>query len=299
MGAAVSDYSRVEELSREILDQGGALSVASLRIDSLTSEEVSALRESGHRTVALAPEAGSQRLRDLINKGFDEEDVFRAVSLLSEGGILNLKLYFLIGLPTENADDIVEFLDLVARVREVWLAPQKKLGRLEGITLSVNPFIPKPFTPFQWAAMEEERSLSAKMRTVRASVARTPNVEVIFESVRSAALQAFLSRGDRRVGQTLPLLAAGRNLAAACRETGLNPAFYVTRERGEDRFPLGGSGQRGEQGLPLAGIPARAGGAVHSAMRGRLPPVRGLRMNLKKAFYSTKATKFQKEIQPL
>jgi radical SAM family uncharacterized protein len=238
VGAAVSDYSRVEELSREILAQGGGLSVASLRIDSLTAEEVSALRESGHRTVALAPEAGSQRLRDLINKGLDEEDVFRAVRILSEGGILNLKLYFLIGLPTESADDIAEFLDLVARVREVWLAPQKKLGRLGGITLSVNPFIPKPFTPFQWAAMEEERSLSGKMRTIRAAVARMPNVEVIFESVRSAALQAFLSRGDRRVGQTLPLLAAGRNLAAACRETDLDSGFYVTRERSEgELFP--------------------------------------------------------------
>jgi radical SAM superfamily enzyme YgiQ (UPF0313 family) len=238
VGAAVSDYSRVEELSREILSLGGGISVASLRIDSLTAEETAALRESGHRTVALAPEAGSQRLRDLINKGLDEEAILHAAEILSVGEILNLKLYFLLGLPTEDSNDIDNLLDLVGRIREVWLAPQKKLGRLGSITLSVNPFIPKPFTPFQWAPMEDERSLSEKIRRIRSEVARMANVAVIFESVRSASLQAFLSRGDRRVGKSLPLLAAGRSLAAACREAGLDPGFYVTRERERDEiFP--------------------------------------------------------------
>ncbi len=238
VGAAVSDYSQLEPLQEGILERGGTISVASLRIDSLTRPEVVALRDSGHRTVALAPEAGSQRLRDLINKGLDEGQILSAVRLLAEEGILHLKLYFLIGLPTEKDEDIEELLALTGRIREIWLEEGKKLGRLGSITLSVNPFIPKPCTPLQWSPMDSEKSLEVKMRRIRSAVARMPNTEVGFESLRSAVLQAFLSRGDRRIASTLPLLSAGRNLRAACREAGLDPAFYVTRERGEGEiFP--------------------------------------------------------------
>ncbi|PLX81662.1 MAG: radical SAM protein [Desulfuromonas sp.] len=238
VGAAVSDYSRIEELNQAILQRGGRVSVASLRIDSLTAEEVAALKESGHKTVSLAPEAGSQRMRDLINKGLDEAQILHAVRFLAEGGIPNLKLYFLIGLPGEKEEDIEEMLGLVTRIREVWVAEGKRLGRLGQITLSVNPFIPKPFTPLQWAPMEQEKSLRKKVRRIRSFSARQANVEATFESLRGAALQAFLSRGDRRVGSVLPALAAGENLRAACREAGLDPAFYLYRTRGENEtFP--------------------------------------------------------------
>ena len=238
VGAAVSDYSAIDDLNREIFEREGQVSVASLRMDSLTADEVHALRESGHRTLALAPEAGSQRLRDLINKGIDEEQILAAARLLAAGGILNLKLYFLIGLPTEAQDDIDELLQLTMKVREVWVEEQKKSGRLGTLTLSVNPFIPKPFTPLQWAAMDEAKSLERKMKQIRGAIARMANCEVIFESVRGAVLQAFLSRGDRRVGRVLPHLASGKNLKAACREEGLDPDFYVNRQRPEDEiFP--------------------------------------------------------------
>jgi radical SAM superfamily enzyme YgiQ (UPF0313 family) len=157
---------------------------------------------------------------------------------LAVGGIPNLKLYFLIGLPTENDADLAKLLGLTAKIREVWLEEGRKIGRLGHITLSVNPFIPKPFTPLQWAPMDGEKSLEKKMRALRAGVARLANTAVNFEPLRAAVLQAFLARGDRRVSRLLPLLAAGRNLKAACREAGLDPAFYVTRERGEGEvFP--------------------------------------------------------------
>ncbi len=238
VGAAVSDYSQIEALNREIFQRGGTVSVASLRIDSLTAGEVRALKASGHRTVALAPEAGSQRMRDTINKGIDKAQILQAVALLAEGGIPNLKLYFLVGLPGESAEDIDEMLALVGEIREAWLAEGKKRGRLGTITLSVNPFIPKPFTPFQWAPMSDEKTLKQTFKTIRSAIARLPNTEVNFESLRPAVLQAFLARGDRRVGRTLPILAGGKNLKAACREAGLDPAFYVSRSRGEDElFP--------------------------------------------------------------
>ena len=238
VGAAVSDFSQIEPLNRAILERGGKISVASLRIDSLTANEVEALKVSGHRTVALAPEAGSQRMRDAINKGLDRDQILHAVSLLAEGGIPNLKLYFLVGLPGEQNSDIDELIELIGDIREIWIAEGKKQGKLGNLTLSVNPFIPKPFTPFQWVPMADEKSLKQTFQRIRSAVARMPNTEVIFESLRSAVLQAFLSRGDRRVGRTLPLLTAGDNLKAACRKSGLDPAFYLTRQRGQDeRFP--------------------------------------------------------------
>lgn len=238
VGAAVSDHSQIRPLSALIRERGGKISVSSLRLDALEAEEVRALKASGHRTVSLAPEAGSQRLRDLINKGIDERQILEAAALLAEEGILNLKLYFLIGLPTETDEDLAEMLALTARLREEWLARQKGHGRLGTITLSVNPFIPKPFTPFQWAPMEGEKGLKEKIRRLRSGVARLPNVELQCESLRSAQVQAFFSRGDRRTGRVIPRLAGGENLSAACRAEGLDPSFYILRERGEEEvFP--------------------------------------------------------------
>ncbi len=238
VGAAVSDHPDIVALQQNILAQEGEVGVSSLRLDALRAEEVAALVASGHKTVAIAPEAGSQRLRDLINKGIDEGQILQAVELLAEGGVPNLKLYFLIGLPTECDEDSEELLRLTAALREIWLRAGKKRGRLGSLTVSVNPFIPKPFTPLQWAGMAEAKSLEKTIKRLRAAVARMPNTDIIFESQRAAVLQAFLARGDRRAGAVLPLLAAGENLKAACRATGLDPGFFVTRERGEDEiFP--------------------------------------------------------------
>ncbi|WP_459860571.1 radical SAM protein [Desulfuromonas carbonis] len=238
VGAAVSDYPQIVELEESILAAGGKVSVASLRIDALSEKEVAALAASGHRTVALAPEAGSQRLRDLINKNLDEEQILAAVQRLAAAGIPNLKLYFLIGLPGEEESDIEELLALVGRVREVWLVEGKRRGRLGQITLSVNPFIPKPFTPFQWAAMPADAILKARLGQLRRGIARLGNVELHSESLRAATLQALLSRGDRRVGRILPALASGRPLRAACAAAGFEPSWFVHRQRAAgETFP--------------------------------------------------------------
>jgi radical SAM superfamily enzyme YgiQ (UPF0313 family) len=238
VGAAVTDHPDLAALGREILARGGEVSLSSLRLDALDDEQVAMLRASKHRTIALAPEAGSQRLRDLINKGFDEEQILAAVKKLSEGGIPNLKLYFLIGLPTETAEDIEEILALTARIRGVWLEAGRQRGALGRLLLSVNPFIPKPFTPLQWAPMATEKALQEKVRRLRAGISRLANTELAVEPLRAALLQAFLARGDRRQAAVLPELAAGSNLNAACRRAGLDPAFYSTRERSaEEVFP--------------------------------------------------------------
>jgi len=238
VGAAVSDYPEINELNRRILAAGGQISVASLRIDALDRAEVEALRQSGHRTVAIAPEAGSQRMRDLINKGLDEGQILAAAELLAQAGIPNLKLYFLIGLPTEEMADVEAIAGLAEQVRDRWLDAGRRRGRVGQVTLSVNPFVPKPFTPLQWAPMEPVAGLKRKIALLRGRITRQPHLELHVESPREALLQAVLSRGDRRLGPLLPRLAAGESLAAVCREIGLKPDFYAERQRGADEiFP--------------------------------------------------------------
>lgn len=238
VGAAVADHTQFEPLQQGILERGGDVSVSSLRLDALTTTEVVALKQAGLRTVAIAPEAGSQRLRDLINKGLDEAQILRAVQLLADGDIHNLKLYFLIGLPTEKQDDLEELLALAEKIRLIWREAGRSRGALGTVTLSVNPFIPKPFTPLQWAAMEPEKSLKKRLRFLHSAIARMPNTGLISESIRGSVLQAFLSRGDRRIGRLLPQLAEGGNLRQICKKAGLDLDFYVTRERDEDEiFP--------------------------------------------------------------
>lgn len=231
VGAAVSDYSSLDEVTDQVVASGAEVSVASLRIDTMTSEQVRILKQSGQKTLALAPEAGSQRLRDLVNKHLTEEQIIGAVKILADEGILNLKLYFLIGLPTETSDDNEELIALVSKIRSIWVEAQRPLGRLGTITLSVNPFIPKPMTPFQWAGMAAIPDLKRTIQFLRKQINRMPNMKIQVESVRSAQLQAVLARGDRRISTILPRLAQGENLNAACRGEGIDPSFYAQRQR--------------------------------------------------------------------
>lgn len=231
VGAAVSDYSELEALNTEILNREGEISVASLRIDSLTTAEVEALKKAGHRTLALAPEAGSQRMRDLINKNLSRQQILEAVDLLGKTGILNLKLYFLIGLPHETRADIEEMVDLVADIRQRWLDHGRAHGRLGTLFLSVNPFIPKPSTPFQWVGMAQLRELKKTVRYLQQQVGRLANTELHCESLRAAHLQALLARGDRRIGHLLPDLAAGKPIGSCCSDAGLDLESLVHLDR--------------------------------------------------------------------
>ncbi len=238
VAAAVSDYGGLVDIGRAILDHGGEVSVSSVRIDAITAEQVHVFSDSGHKTLALAPEAGSQKMRDVINKGIDEEQILTAVKMLAEGGIPNLKLYFMIGLPTESDTDIVAIADLTVKIRQIWEEIGKKRGHLGRLQLSVNPFVPKPWTPLQWSPMERRGQLEKKYRLLQKRLRSLPNVDLNFESLRHAEIQGLFARGDRRVGRILPLLAEGHSLKAACRQVGLDPTFYLHRERGEEElFP--------------------------------------------------------------
>ncbi len=217
VGAAVSDYSALDKVAKHICSTGAAISVASLRVDSMSLEQVEMLRATGQKTIALAPEAGSQRLRDGINKNLSTEQIVQAAQMIAAAGIPNLKLYFLFGLPTETDADIHAMLELVEEVRAVWLQAQRSQGRLGEITLSVNPFIPKAMTPFQWHGMAELKVLKRRVTLLRQYVKSTPNVQLQVESLKGSQLQAFLSRADRRAAEVIRSMAGGQNLKGACR----------------------------------------------------------------------------------
>ncbi len=229
VGAAVSDYRHLNELCRFVLEKGGKVSMSSLRIDSLDESLLDILHASGHKTVALAPEGGSQRLRDLIRKGITEEQILTACDIVIGGDILNLKLYFIIGLPTETHQDLEEMVSLVEKIRQRVIAAAKKNRRLGSIVLSVNPFVPKPFTPFQWCGMEPCASLEKKYAFLRRAVGRLSNVKIQFESLREAFLQALLSRGDRRLAPFLVKAYQLGNWKRAAKELKLDMESLVTR----------------------------------------------------------------------
>lgn len=229
VGAAVSDYRDIGRLCRSIVERGAKVSVSSLRIDRLDPDMVDALVACGHKTISLAPEGGSQRLRDLIRKNLTESQILDACDMLISRDILNLKLYVIIGLPTETDTDMAELLRLVMVIRERVVARARANGRLGGITISVNPFIPKPFTPFQWCGMEPLPSLERKVKLLENGLRGVANVHLKVENLKGCYLQALLSRGDRRCAALLADMAAGANLKKAARNRGIDTDTRVYR----------------------------------------------------------------------
>ena len=232
VGAALSDYPEIDELCAGI---EGRVSVSSLRADSVSRTLVERLARSGHKTISIAPEAGSERLRKVINKGITEEDILHATDMVFGSGIPNLKLYFIIGLPTETEADVEEIFSLAEKVHEIQLRHARQAGRIGRITLSVNSFVPKPFTPFQWEPMEPVANLNKKIRRLEKAVRKIGNTNIIHDLPKWEYIQALLSRGDRRTGRLI-LAAHARDgdWKGAAREIGMDMDFYVTRRRAFD-----------------------------------------------------------------
>ncbi|HIJ81156.1 MAG TPA: radical SAM protein [Desulfuromonadales bacterium] len=229
VGAAVSDHAEIGRLCRYIVAKGATVSVSSLRIDRIDEDMLDALITSGHKTISLAPEGGSQRLRDLIRKNLTETQILDACDMLISRDILNLKLYVIIGLPTETDHDLDELVRMVETIRLRMIERGRANKRLGELTLSVNPFIPKPFTPFQWCGMEHLPSLERKVRVLQTRLRPLSNVKLKVESLRESYLQALLSRGDRRLALLLSAMADGANLKKAARLSDIDTDRYVYR----------------------------------------------------------------------
>jgi radical SAM family uncharacterized protein len=232
VGAAISDYPDLLPLGREILHFPKPLSFSSLRVDSLTPELADLVSASGQKTVTLAPEAGSERMRRIVRKGFREEEILRAAEILHDHGIRSFRLYFMIGLPAETPDDVKAIVELTKKIRHHLMKKGRGKKGIEKITLSLNSFVPKPGTPFQWHPFENLRQLNEKIKMIRRGLIQEKGIDVSADVPKWAYLQTLLSRGDRRVGRLL--LAAhqlGGNWPQAFHTVDLNPDFYVYRQR--------------------------------------------------------------------
>lgn len=239
VGAAVSDLPGIGKICEAALKKDIKISFSSFRADALTPELISVLSKSKIKTATIAPDAGSERLRKVINKGITEEDVLCAVETLVENGIPNLKLYFMVGLPTETMDDVEEITALCKRIKHRFLKSSRPKKRIGEITISLNSFVPKPFTPFQWCAMDDVSTLKVKIKKIKSGLKKVANVRVNTDVPRWAYIQALLSRGDRKVANILSLAhKTGGNWPQAFKESSLNPDYYVLRERSLDElFP--------------------------------------------------------------
>jgi len=239
VGACVSDYPWIGELLKVVEDNGMELSISSLRADSLTEDLAASLARGGHRTLTIAPEAGTERLRRTIRKAITDEQILTACDIVRAQGIPNLKTYFMIGQPTETDEDVAAIVDLARRMlgRLRVLDPRgRPFGRL---TLSISSFVPKPWTPFQWAPFAGAGALADKLETIKHGVRPMATVRVLHENPREAALQALLARGDRRVADFLERAARlGGDWRRALRDWDGDLDFHTRRPRGVDeRLP--------------------------------------------------------------
>jgi radical SAM superfamily enzyme YgiQ (UPF0313 family) len=232
---ALCDHPDIEEILTRLVGMGYSISPASLRLDDLTPTIVRLLRQSGERTLTIAPEVGSDRLRRVINKTITNDEILAAAELIFSNGFDNLKLYFMIGLPTETDEDLVAIRDLTLQLRDIMLAHGRSRGNLGRIVGSVNPLVPKPGTAYQWLPMENDASVDRKIKRMRSLMAGIDNVYFNIKSERHSFYQALLSLGDRRVAPAIEAAERnGGNWRAAVAEAGVDADFFVFRDRSAD-----------------------------------------------------------------
>jgi radical SAM superfamily enzyme YgiQ (UPF0313 family) len=231
VGSALGNHPDFTKLCTHITEHGGEISIASIRADAITDEVARLLALSNHRTVTMAPEAGTERLRAVVAKGLRDEQIFSAAEILASHGITNLKLYFMIGLPTETPEDIEAIISLTKQIRHHMGKGGRKVGE---ITLSITPFVPKAWTPFQRHPFEEVKSLKEKIKTIKKGIGKIPRARVIHDLPKWGYVQTLLSMGDRRVGDILFLVhQSGGDWTAALKNSYINPDFWVYREKRE------------------------------------------------------------------
>ncbi len=237
VGTAVSEHPDLSRICEYIVVQNAQAGIGSLRIDQINEKIVDLVKASGIETVALAPEAGSQRMRDVLRKEINEDDIIRATELLMEKEIPNLRLYFMAGLPKEEEQDIDAIIELTKKIQHHALQYSRGRRKFRRITLSINQFIPKPQTPLQWCALADVNEAGKKIKKIVNAFRNDKQIKVIHDVAKWNYVQALLSLGDRRVGKIL--LAVQRldgNWAQALKEVNINPDFYVYRQKSFDEL---------------------------------------------------------------
>jgi radical SAM superfamily enzyme YgiQ (UPF0313 family) len=213
VGSLISDHPDLGQICLNLHQKGLEIGVSSFRVDKISSDLMEILIKSGLKTLTIAPEVGSEKMWKVINKNISREDILKSAQIAAEAGIDNLKLYFMIGLPFEEKEDIEGIVDLIHQIQRIYIKPSSSaqtnnstkgvVSHKRTIILSINPFVPKPHTPFQWSAMNSEIELKAKLKRIETKVKNLKGVHLEKKSIRQAILQGILSVGNRKVGEGL------------------------------------------------------------------------------------------------
>jgi radical SAM superfamily enzyme YgiQ (UPF0313 family) len=276
ISAATSDHPQLEQLLERMMEVGAQVSLSSLRIDRISPFLVEALVKSGTRTITLAPEAGSQRMRDVINKRLTHEQIVHAAELAGRGGIPNVKLYFIVGLPGETDDDVAELAALSGEI----LRRTREHNRYARVAVNLSPHVPKAQTAFQWEAMAEVATSEARIKLVQKQLGPL-GIDVRFEAPASQRVQAILARGDRRLTPVLLETQRLQQFEPNLRKAGLDPEFYLGAMEPNGIMPwslvstgvpewylkqeFGRSRGLGGQDMPVLELPPKAAALVEAA----------------------------------
>lgn len=230
IGAALSDYPQLHALCKTLVDQGYELGLSSFRLDMITPEFLKVLERGQVRSLTFAPEAGTERLRRLIHKNLSDQQIIAAAEAISYSRIQQLKLYFMIGLPGESDDDLIGIIELVKSIQKI----TSRRKRAVSLTVSINTFIPKPFTPFQWSPILREAEIRQKRKFLERELKKLPGVKVARKNVKDEILQGMLSLGDQRIAEAIHFkLTQNSDWSAAWKKAGIDPEFiYQPRQIG-------------------------------------------------------------------
>lgn len=239
IGSDLASHPQLLDLLNFIVRKGGKFSLSSIRPEGLTRKLLELIAATGQKTITLAPETASPRMKKIIGKTLPDDLFFEKIEHLVANGIPNVRFYFMVGLPTETDDDVSCIVDFVFEARRVFVSASRLMKKIGRISVQINSFVPKPWTPFQWTAMESPKDLERKIKIIRDGFAGIPNIVVRSESVRDSVLQGYISRGDRRVGKILyEALYQGRRLSAVLKGRESHADFYIYRKRQSDEvFP--------------------------------------------------------------
>ena len=235
VGPSVTDHPQLPALAKRITDEGKTISFSSLRMETLTDELVGLILKSGQKTLTVAVDGPSERMRDVINKAATDDFIVEKCRFLTRKGILHLKIYSIVGLPHETDEDIEQFIRLIERVQEVYVDECRNHGRIGRITISLSPLVPKPGTPFQYHPMEEVKSLKKKFSRLRKVFGKLPHLKLSFGSPNEAYLQTYLSRGDRSVHEFFKtFLSNGHDAKSALNKHSVDS--FVYRQYGKEDY---------------------------------------------------------------
>ncbi len=236
IGSDLAGHPALEEILTYIINEGGRFSLSSIRPEGLSPKIIELVAATGQKTATLAPETASNRMKKVIGKKIPSERFYELVERLVTAGIPNVRFYFMLGLPTETDEDAEAIAEFVLIAQKVFVNASRTKGAIGHVSVQINPFVPKPWTPFQWAPMATKKQVEYRIKIIRKILKGTSNIVIRAESYKSAYIQGFISRADRRIANTLVRASFPGSWPAALKSCAYDADFFALREKAADEI---------------------------------------------------------------